>query len=201
VTRPNKRLDRLGSASRPRPVNRGVRSTAPFAQSRIGGLWFATLGLIILGCRPDVPPRFDIMVRTGRGDGLDTFAGTITKDLIANPDTTVAANLTSGELETIRGKAVETRFFQLPDTLVETGGGGEWALQIKARMGRKIRTVTLREVRPEDIPPGASYREWDGGPEAVDQERRFRALERAVIDIVRAKDEYKALPEPRGGYM
>jgi hypothetical protein len=152
-------------------------------------------------------------LKTWQGDGVDTFAGTVTKDLVPLPDTTAPLQLTADELESIRHKVVETRFFELPETLVrgesswEPGRGGV-LLQVYVRMGRKTRTVTLRGMTERDIEKldlerrGIKFRDWsDQGTPADQARRRLRALAEHIMAIVRARDEFRALPKAKGGYV
>jgi hypothetical protein len=153
--------------------------------------------VMCMSCVPRQDQPFGVRVKTRRGDGVDTFAGTITKDLISLPDTTVSCALTKDEVERIRRMVVKAQFFDLPDTLVDFGDDGWRADQIEVRMGRKTKTVAVRALRPRDLPPGVPLREWTPS----DQKRRFDELTLRIIDLLRAKEEYKALPNSQGAYL
>src|SRR5262245_16464267 len=73
-----------------------------------------------LALRPDdyrKYPRegFGFAIEWDRGFNIDTLHGTLTKDLIENPDTTIAFELSPAEMGSIYEATIAMRFFDLPE--------------------------------------------------------------------------------------
>ena len=119
-------------------------------------------------------------------DELDTFNGTYTKDLIPGKVTTEMW-LTTRDQEILLTKAEAIGFFELPDTLNRESGIGEFpdfgAQTIRIKHGPRDKTVVWFETTRD--------------------KRRFvvEDLRRLLIDIIRSKPEYKALPPAKGAYI
>src|SRR5215471_8073835 len=56
---------------------------------------------------------FDFLYADGRGTRLDTYHGTITKDMISLPDTTVACVLSEADLDSVRDRMIDVHFFDM----------------------------------------------------------------------------------------
>jgi hypothetical protein len=167
-------------------------------------VWIPLLLAAMTACTSGPPTPFGLRVERWTGDAVDTFAGTVTKDMVPDPDTTIALTLTPEELESIRQEVIETRFFELPDTILGSSLNVSGILtRIELRMGRRSKTVTVRTSTDWDqalerwrirgrLPQNESTRE---------QRLRVDALSRHVFALVKAHPEYRALPRPRGGYL
>ena len=137
----------------------------------------------------DVTPVLDVYMEYGMGNILDTFSGTYTKDLVCDPDTTAAFALSPSDLDTILALANEVGFFDCPDTLRSPPG---WGMSpnagpdvLRLKIGDRDHTVT--SFYPSD--PESEY------------PRRILQLRSLIRDIVESKEEYEALPCPRGAYQ
>ena len=77
--------------------------------ARLGfALLAAAVGSVAEGCANDrpierrqAPANFGFVLETGWGEKVDTFRGLVTKDLVADPDTTIALALSGAELDSV----------------------------------------------------------------------------------------------------
>lgn len=121
----NRPLDPPGPAPRSRQVNGGVRRSAPAMIMRAIAL---SAPRLLLLCAPCLLPScttprgaaFGLRYYSWTGEGVDTFAGTVTKDLVPLADTTAPLQLSANQLSRLRDKALEIGFFELPDSLAST---------------------------------------------------------------------------------
>ena len=131
-----------------------------------------------------------------RGESIDTFAGTVTKDMVRLPDTTIALVFTPMELAEVRRAVDRARFDELPDTIwygrtVADASGPEPLMQIEIQYGRERKSVTV----------DGSYRKERITPRSGDEFRRVVAIVNAARGILKKRPEYQALPPARGGYL
>src|SRR5215470_13963848 len=79
--------------------------------------WIAILMLanVTLTRGREGSPResFDFLYADGRGTRLDTYHGTITKDMIDLPDRTVACFLSEADVDSVRERMIEIHFFDM----------------------------------------------------------------------------------------
>ncbi len=133
---------------------------------------------------PEPERDFNFIFSYGYGlvpSELDTFNDTFTKDMIVDEPITVSMILSEEELKTIQEKIIELDLFTEPvqgDIRMVMAPCASYALEVD--FGN-----TTNEV------------EWNcennlGG--------RATFVE-FMYDFIEAKNEYKALPEPQGGYM
>jgi hypothetical protein len=132
---------------------------------------------------------FGFLFETGYGERVDTFLGLATKDLVCDPDTTIALALTPAELDTIRRNVAEVRLFDLPGLHApqDCVMFPSTSCQLLLRDGKRERRIA-----------------WETGWGCSDSERiSFKRLYQ-VIQLIRrmveAKPEYRALPRGRGFY-
>ncbi len=155
------------------------------------------VGLILpASCNsPDArtPPYFNFVFKYGvtLRNELDTFNGTYTKDMILAPSITTNLSLTSEELSQILAKMEEIDFFNYPDVF-------------EVPQGELTQVVTPYSKYYFKVRYGSDTKElrWDDeilNPK--EQADRLRELISLIRGIIESKDEYKKLPEPKGGYL
>ncbi len=158
-------------------------------------LSFLVMGLaIFLGCSNliDTPDHdeqiLQIYIHTGFHDEIDTFSGYLQKDLV--PDTVrIPFWFSTREQEIILDKMERCRFFSFPDTIhprrdvSQSPDPGPQQIRVKYR--GKDKAVVWYE------PAERSFKFF---PVLLE----IRTL---IWDIAKSRPEYKALPEPKGGYL
>jgi hypothetical protein len=127
-----------------------------------------------------------IQFHYGFGNEIDTFRGTLKKNLFLDGSVTVPCYLSLAAQESVLTILSRTGFDELPDTIdalagirVEPSPGVEWLSVLE---GGKTKTVVWF------FPPGSHQ-------EAIYQLSRERQA------LVEATPEYQHLPLPRGGLM
>jgi hypothetical protein len=124
---------------------------------------------------------------------LDTFHGTYTRDMVLDPSITVHLSLTHDELGQIINKMEEISFFSYPDIFV-----------ISVSPGEMIQHVTPYSSYYFKVEYGSIVKELQWEAEVINKEEKadkLRELINLIQSIIEAKDEYKSLPEPKGGYF
>jgi hypothetical protein len=117
-------------------------------------------------------------------DTVNTFSGTLTKDLVAGGTVTVPFWLTTEEQDSILAEAVRRQFYDLPDTIrgmpgiYQTPDPGPQTLCIDVN-GRSHQVVWYSTSSNEHIV----------------------RLSQFIRDLVQATSEYKSLPPAQGGYL
>ena len=125
----------------------------------------------------------------GAENVLDTGAGTFTKDLIADPPVTVPLRLSDDEIARIERRLEAIRFRTYPEVYETAGDGGRAEPHLTYRW--EVTTADgVQVVRWEDAV-------FNDDPRAAD----LRSLASLIRHFVERKPEYKALPEPSGGYL
>lgn len=142
----------------------------------------------VVSADPD-PQLIKIQHQYSFRDMVDTFHGTLTKDLVLDGTVTIPFWLTRAEQETVRVALERENFFGLPDTLFP---------------------VPVMYVEPDPSPDFIRV-EADGVDKTVvwiyplDQANQnnqaILRLAAVIRRIVEARSEYKQLPEPRGCYL
>jgi hypothetical protein len=135
-------------------------------------------------------PQFvEIYLQHGFLDELNTFGGTLTKDLVMDGSITVAFWLSTEEQQTILERAEQMSFFSLPDTFPAEAGVSinpdPSPDKLRIRSGNRDHTVVWSYPRD----PGDTL-------SAIP-----RQLSEFIFSIVRQTPTYKALPQPRGGWI
>jgi hypothetical protein len=138
---------------------------------------------------------FSFVLEDDRGFRVDTRAGTVTKDMIADPDTTIRLELSHGDLKAIERAFRSTHLVDVPEphpayppspdgSFVISKPSFVWTLDLEmAGVHRHWQWDTARHVRP----PTA---EWDA----------LHAAVRTIRDVVDQYADYRALPAASGGY-
>ena len=167
---------------------------------------FGLLALLLSSCGPPVEgspqqgstPGFNLVFMYGVGGAptknvLDTARGTFTRDMIMDPPVTVNLKLSSDDLNRIRYKMDEINFWGYPDILEpEPRAEGMMVTPYSSYYFKVERDGAVKEVT------------WKNQYKYVDESLRatnLKELAQLIWGIIQATDEYKALPEPRGGYM
>jgi hypothetical protein len=157
--------------------------------------WEAAEGLapaVIRGAQTvpaTMPPDFEFVCRWGVGakNVLDTAAGTFTQDMIADPSITIDLELTAEDKAEIYQHLKDVDFWAYA-----TDAGGLDGMGVTPSTNYSL-TVSgsglTHTVRGNDF--------W------ADPELEAQALYKLfqhIQAIIEAKDEFKALPKPKGGY-
>jgi hypothetical protein len=148
------------------------------------------------GCveqKPEVS-NFNLEFKYGitAGNVLDTFEGTYTKDMVADPPITIDLVLSEEEKEEIYQKMVEIEFFDYPDEFYVDVSPGATTTIVTPYSSYYLRVEydsQTKELR------------WDDDIKNPDEQAdKLRELIQTIRDIVESKDEYKELPEPTSAY-
>ena len=126
----------------------------------------------------------------GAKNVLDTTSGTFTKDMILASPITVPMKLTEREMARIARKIDAIDFFSYPATYTTPEDGGGWmephqSYRFSVTTAEGTKTVTWEDAVFNDDERAAD----------------LRGLARLIERIIHARPEYKALPEPEGGYL
>jgi hypothetical protein len=129
-----------------------------------------------------------VYLEYGFGNILDGFSGTYTKDLVTEPDTTIALSLSERELWRILARADSIGFFSFPDTVhahpdidyVPNPGPD----MLRLSVGDRDHTVVWY------YPIDSSWPHWES----------LLDLSEFIQVLVKSKEPYMALPPPAGGY-
>ena len=127
-------------------------------------------------------------MKYGYADEVNTFDNYLKKDLVqaGTSDTTFA--FTKEQKYAILNKANEVGFFDLPESIESTvnfeqePSPGKQSLRIKYE--KWDHTVV-----------------WDSPVGDSENEQKIKELSYFIINIIISSPEYKALPEPEGGYL
>lgn len=149
------------------------------------------------GCveqKPEVS-HFNLEFKYGitAGNVLDTFEGTYTKDMVADPPITIDLVLSEEEKEEIYQKMVEIEFFDYPDDFsvdVSPGATTTIVTPYSSYYFRVEYDSQTKELRWED--------EITNPDEKAE---KLRELITVIRNIVESKDEYKEFPEPTSAYL
>ena len=131
---------------------------------------------------------------SGAKNVLDTAHGTFKRDMVTAPSVTTKLQLTEEEdLTGIRDKMDKIDFWDYPDVLeYEPRADGLTVMvtpytsyYFKATMGKVVKEVTWENEYLDESPRAVALKE----------------LAQLIQQIIESTPEYKALPQPRGGYM
>jgi hypothetical protein len=134
------------------------------------------------------PANFAFRFETTHGNILDLFKHSLTIDLVMDPDTTIPFSLSSSELDQIFDAMRDINLFNYPRLWHDNDIHSRTFSQAKyiMRIDSLTRTTTIESVY------GQSKR---------DTCRYIMRLNDIVWKIIKSYPSYKALPEPRGGYL
>ncbi len=138
--------------------------------------------------KPD-PQFLRVQLNHGFRDVVNTFDGTLTKDLVLDGTRTVPFWFTTAEQHLIISELQRAGFYELPDTIPQipdvriSPNPGPQLLRVQADQGQK----TVVWLLPPD--------QTNGNGEAIQQ------LASVIMAIVEAKPEFKQLPPARGAYL
>jgi hypothetical protein len=143
--------------------------------------------LIFLGPVTERPEEFDIVFTYGYGPGntLDTRDNTYISRL-TDPKITIEISMTEEELDKIWKTIQQHHFYELepqnPAYAESVQPVQKYTLTVYTQ-GYSEKTVSMAKLGPQTL-----------------SEFRFFKITNTIQNIIENKPEYKALPEPRGGY-
>lgn len=119
---------------------------------------------------------------------IDTLTNKFTKDMIQNEDVTIDMTLTDEEMKEILTEMKRINIFNYPDIFVEV-----------TNRGRTPHSTYRFNISYNGM---TKVVYWDDGSvsESV-RAKNLRNLIKKITEIIQNKEEYKALPKPKGGYM
>lgn len=136
---------------------------------------------------------FNFLIEDGYGTTLDTYRGLCTKDLVADPDTTIRLVLSPAEMDSIHAKMIVIGFFEMEEPHPSYGAAREFqsvspgtTFRIEATAGTTTRRLS-----------------WDTGVRMSTPSAEWRGLDELVQLIrktIENRPEFKALPAPNGLY-
>ncbi len=113
--------------------------------------------------------------------------------MIEDPPLTIEMRLTEKDLDRILAGMNNIDFWSYPEVLeydVPADGVGMMVTPYSSYYFKVHRDTTVTEVTWEDQHADQSYRA-----------KRLRELTVLIREIIESRPEYRALPQPRGGYM
>jgi hypothetical protein len=153
----------------------------------------ASTALAICACDKTASQgNFGFVYENGYGDKVDTFEGSVTKDMVDKPDTTIHLVLTSAEMDKIYAKLTEMDFFDLPEPH-PAQDTDSMMIPHTTRLLRVQSGNRTKELHWDDKhrPHKAAEDEWKAIYELIN----------LIRDAVKSHPEYQALPEPTAGYL
>lgn len=140
----------------------------------------------------DMPDDFGFSVSFGYGkkDEINTFNGTVTKDLIDDGTITVDIALTDAEM------------LEIYEKMKEIGGTNPKQFTPEPMDGEMCQQEPHEEDKWKIIFGGETINHNISGKycEPTEDASHFFALRNLVFSKIKNKDEYIELPEPNGGY-
>jgi hypothetical protein len=154
---------------------------------------------LLVSCHGDMPtppstPQPDqqwikVYFKFGHADQVDTFDGTITKDLILNGTCTVPFGFKDSEQDSILRALTDSRFFDLPDTLYPIPN-----LRISSDPGPQVLRVEYQGKTKSLV--------WSYVLDHSDPRTQIvYDLWVRLGTMVRSTDTYILLPPAEGGYI
>jgi hypothetical protein len=136
---------------------------------------------------------FAFAFRSGTGEAVDSRAGTVTKDMVSRPDTTIALRFTPAEMRTVYETFRRVHLLDVrepePEIPFTNEGGVQpsfgWRLDVTMDGRQKhfaVNTSFVAHPMPE---------QWKSLVAAAD----------TVLFIARRRPEVQSLPRPIGGYL
>lgn len=123
---------------------------------------------------------------------LNTFEGTYTRDMVADPPITIDLALSEEEKEEIYLKMVEIDFFAYPDEFSVETSPDAMVTMVTPYSSYYFRVAHDSQVKKLW---------WDDEIKNPDEQAdRLRELIMLIRNIVESKEEYRALPTPTSAY-
>ena len=163
----------------------------------IGVLTILVPVLGMVGCNEAEPQVSDFNLEFKYGitarNILDTFEGTYTKDMVADPPVSIDLSLSEEEKDIIYQKMVEIDFFSYPDDF-----------SVDVSTAERITTFMPYNSYYFKVEYDSQIKElrWDDDITKPDEKAdRLRELILLIRNIIESKEEYKELPEPTSAYL
>jgi len=134
---------------------------------------------------PTYPDTFNFIFKYGVNakNELNTFDQTYTKDMIVDPSITIKFQLTENELTNIYHKMNNLKLFNKYEIIEE-----------------EI-TMTVTPCSSYYLKVQINYTEKELSWDDCQGRNKFQEFTDYVIEIIKSKEEYKNLPEPKSGYI
>jgi hypothetical protein len=156
---------------------------------------FLGLAFLLPGCdwgdpsSPADPQRAKVFFKFGFRDQVDTFAGTLTKDLVQNGTVTVPFGFKESEQDSLLSAFKSADFFGLPDTLYPLSN-----VSISPDPGFQVLRVEFEGTTKSLV--------WMEVLDASDPRTgRVHELWAKLRHLVQSTDTYRQLPPAAGGYL
>lgn len=133
---------------------------------------------------------FNVIFRWGCGGAkneLNTYNGSVTKDLIVNGTVTTTLVLSEAELDGLQQKIIEMNLFSYPDVMPQQPNlwiSTLYECSIQVQNGNETKEVS-----------------WDECSQHSSMLDSLKELEQYIIGLVEQTPEYQALPEAVGAYL
>ncbi|MBE3582024.1 MAG: hypothetical protein IMW96_10415 [Thermoanaerobacteraceae bacterium] len=161
--------------------------------------------LLVTGCGSGVksaetspPEDFNFILKYGVGakNVLDTFAGTFTKDLVNTGTVTTGLTLTPQEMAAVYAEMRRLNIFAYPEEFAPRQKGLDQVYisphptyYLKVQMDGKVKEICWEDT--------AGEQNLSAQPQEAVQ---LRNLIDNIVRMIEAKEEFKQLPKPEGGY-
>ncbi|MBO9598758.1 MAG: hypothetical protein J7559_13190, partial [Cohnella sp.] len=130
---------------------------------------------------------FSVSYGIGSKNRIDAYKNTVVKDLVADGTAEARIAFSKTEMQTIYQRMMDIDVFEEKILIVDTGcfmqpfSDDYWKIRIGG--AEKEMHVTTQYC------------------ELTDDAQAFMDLRNFIVELVSAKEEYKALPEPNGAYL
>lgn len=140
----------------------------------------------------DTPSDFDFSIKFGvqKNNEINTFEGTVTKDLIADGTATTELILTEEEMKDVYVKMQEINIAETKEFSPEPIDG---TICVQEPYGEDEWEIIINGETITHLIPGKYC-------EPTNDAKQLIELRNYVFHIIKSKDEYKSLPESTGGY-
>ena len=125
---------------------------------------------------------------------LNTYNCTFTKDMIVDPSLTVCLKLTEIELDSIYSKMNQIDFFNYPDTFLIN-------IPSNTVVGFVTPFLTYYFFIEFDTLTKELFWEDEIISPSNESADNLSELIQMITEMIQAKEEYRRLPSPRGGYL
>ncbi|MFF2887361.1 hypothetical protein [Paenibacillus sp. NPDC057967] len=152
-----------------------------------GLLLLALIGCAAVGSEQEEKPvAFDFVFSYGvmNKNVLDTVQGTYTKDLVKNGTSSTKLHLSDNEKKEVYALMQEIGLFDYPNELE--------GMNIKPSSGYTFQIFV--DGKEQNI-------RWEGEFNETKSHREFQRLTDTIIEMIRNKEAYQALPESDGYYL
>jgi hypothetical protein len=143
------------------------------------------------GVGTKLPSNFGFVYETGYGEKIDTFSGTVTKDLVSEPDRTIRLRLSKRELRKVYEAMVQHGLFAV----------AEPHPAYRPNCSQDPHTTHRFEITAGDVVRQFSWSdEWCPGGMESEWGPLYRVLG-VIRSIVESRAEYRRLPDPKAVYL